>query len=99
MPGPSDWVTPLRTGVSRKSIPAHFIPAALATTIGILCWAPFVMATSWRPPVRPLTTEEKIDFAVSQSRLIGVGVAEAIHDSLDRDGSRWSWLESSRSGG
>ncbi len=69
-----------------RSLPAILIFAS------VLCAASPARATSWRPPAHPLTVQEKVDFAVSQSKLIGVGTAEAVHDSLDEEGTLWAWV-------
>lgn len=51
-----------------------------------------VTATTWLPPLRTLTTDERVELGVSGSQAIGVGQVIAVHDSLDADGVPWRWM-------
>lgn len=59
---------------------------------GMLIGALQAHATLWPPPIRALTEDERVELAVSASHLIGVGEAESVADSLDREGTLWQWM-------
>jgi hypothetical protein len=50
-------------------------------------------ASTWRPPIRPLKLEEQFEFAASSSDAVALGAVTAVHDSTDKGGLAWQWMD------
>lgn len=50
------------------------------------------VATTWMPPLHPLTQDEQLEKAIGESQFIGVGTVVAGHDSIAPDGMLWRWI-------
>ena len=49
-------------------------------------------ASTWRAPIRPLTDDERMEFAASATQAVGIGVCSGLQDSLDSEGNWWHWM-------
>jgi hypothetical protein len=45
------------------------------------------------PPIRPLTNDERLELATSSADAVAIGILEAVRDSIDDEGTLWSWMQ------
>ena len=72
------------------------LSAGLAGTLAVatvVLPAGISLATSWRPPIRPLSKEERFEMAASGSDGVALGTCAGYRDSIAADGVQWAWMD------
>ena len=63
----------------------------LAVAVFHVTFSAVVSSAVWPKPIRPFTTAEQCEMAVTASDAIGVGLVHSPRDSIDDDGALWRW--------